>query len=238
MKKILSLFLAVVMSSMASAAVISLSAYDVGRSNGNLGRSSADHLEKGEVVGLQIVLHHNLYHGFPSYDGYFTNGFSLKLAVSGPGTLSVPYILEGKNWVYDVKIHDDFPARNTKITETPGANPVTNGGKNIDILEADGLLDSGVSGQEVLVWNILFTSEGHGLGTTIALLAGIGGKYSPYSNFQGTDGFGGEFDITDNDLAGLFLHSWVPEPISLTLLALGGVTVMHRLPFSKRSGKM
>lgn len=72
--------------------VISVVATDIGQSAGRLGTTS-DPLQVGDKIGLDIVLHHNTYPGFPSYDGYLLYGMDLDLAVTGPATLGVNQIL-------------------------------------------------------------------------------------------------------------------------------------------------
>ena len=228
MKKMLSLLLVAVMSSMASAAVISLSTYDVGSSDGRLGTSAVDQLQAGDVVGLQMVLEHNAYAGFSSYDGNFTSQFALKLASSGNGSLSVPEVLQGKNFVFDVKMNAAFDLGVKKIAAVAGDDPVTNGGLNIDFLEA-ALLSGGLGaapGGSVLVWNILFTADGTA-DTEMALNAGTGGLYSPYKNFAGDNYFPASSPITNGDVSGTTIHQ-VPEPMTMTLLGLGGIAALRR----------
>ena len=231
MKKMLSLLLVAVMSTMASASVITLSTYDVGGSGGRLGTAPGpDALLPGDTVGLEMVLQHNPYAGSPSYDGNFTSQFALKLAASGHGTLSVPEVVVGKNTEFDVKMHTGFALGVKKISAVAGDNPVTNGGLNIDFLEA-ALLSGGVSanqGATALVWNIMFTATG-GDNTTMDLLAGTGGLYAPYQNFTGDNYYPESSPITNGELTGTTIYQYeVPEPMTLSLFGLGGIAALRR----------
>ena len=71
--------------SLANATVIDLVTVGVG-SMGHTG-TSADPLEVDEMIWIKIVLNHNPYPGWPSYDGYSLDTIGLTLDVSGPATL-------------------------------------------------------------------------------------------------------------------------------------------------------
>jgi hypothetical protein len=88
MKKLLAFMLVLGMASIASATVIDVVAVDIGMSNGRLG-AEGDLLEAGDVVGLALVLNHNPYPSYPSYDGYLLQGMDVSLQVSGAGMLGV-----------------------------------------------------------------------------------------------------------------------------------------------------
>jgi len=229
MKTLLYLLLFVVTSSVSSAAVISLHTYDVGQSGGRLGQSVSGKLHGGDVVGLQMVLHYHQYSDFPSYTGYNINNLALKLAVDAHGVMHVPLIEIDNDFVYDMRFHARFAEGNSRISELPGVNPVTNNGLNIDYIENTVPQDSGnpngASGSISVVWNIMFTADGTG-NTFVDLLAGIGGTYYNYTDVWGR-GYGDEYPMTNNDLAGTTIFQ-VPEPATLSLLAFGGVAARRR----------
>ena len=94
-KGLLALVLVLSLVPVADATVIDVVTDGIG-SKGHAGTID-DPLEVGETIEIKLVLNHNPYPDYPSYDGYFLSSMDTMLTVSGPGTLEqkkvgkVPY---------------------------------------------------------------------------------------------------------------------------------------------------
>lgn len=84
-KGLLALVLVLSLAPVANATVIDAVTDGVG-SKGHAGTID-DPLEVGETIEIKLVLNHNPYPGYPSYDGYLLSSMDTMLNVSGPGTL-------------------------------------------------------------------------------------------------------------------------------------------------------
>ena len=219
MKKLLVLTLVLGMVSAANATVIDLVADGVG----DMGHSgtAGDPLSVGETLRIQIVLNKNPYPGASSYDGYTLFGMALDLHISGPGILGHDTT---KGGAPKIGWNGGF-----SVTDFRGVNSVTG---NIDLITAGALppyLQNDQVGAEPLVWN-LWVQATAGTDPTIVLDLTLADLtiYSPYY-----DPAGGPYpdppgwlSAVEGDLGDMVVY--VPEPMTITLLGLGGLLLRYR----------
>ena len=230
MKKVLVLMLVLGLATAASAAVIDVVAVDVGQSGGRTGGPN-DPLEESDVIGLAIVLTHNPYPDFPTYDGYWTDGIDVDLHVSGPGSLDVPGLFD-KNLDRigdDLQKHADWGvwAQSGNNDGTPaGYEPLIVG--NAIGKMSGGVLENGITAVEGgtdLIWNLLLHCDGPG--EVIIDLTFTDGRYADAST-PGGNYYGDLLPLSEALLGDLVIYQAIPEPMTIGLLGLGGLFLRRR----------
>lgn len=221
MKKLLVLMLVLGMASLANATVIDVVKAEFG-DQGHKG-TSLDPLVPSEIIEISIVLNHNPYEGFPSFDGYGTDGVGLDLEVSGPGTLSVvqkeimvsPGVYE---WVDDLQHHADFAIwRQSDPLVVDNAIAEMSGG----------VLEGLIKGPATLIWNLLIHCDGAGYVNIDLTLQDPASRYSVYVNSSTMEPYPEWVPLLESDLGSLIIHQ-VPEPATIALLGLGGLFLVRR----------
>jgi len=213
MKKFLTLMMVLGLASMANAGVIDLVTVGVG-SNGHSG-TIGDPLDISETIELAIVLNHNLYGGYPSYDGYMLSSMDLDLHVVGAGSLAAGTFDKNGDPVWQ-----NNPGLSPFVVNDDG--DVSNGLDQITGVSLAGLL-----GAAVLLGDLFFHAEG---GNSVLLDLTLNGlsEYSPFHNLSGAPYPGGWEQLTEGDLGNLVIHQVIPEPMTMSLLALGGLGLIRR----------
>jgi len=240
MKKMLALLLVGAMSTMVSATVIQIETYDIGNSSGNLGTNNgADALAIGDSVGVRVRMLFKDYGAtYPSYDGYVTDAFGVSidnLDVTGSGTLSAlvgSTDKSGNPSSYDITFNSGFDAA-TKYAATAATNPVDGSG-NVPVLSgtASNIVSSngvtnGHTDGVILVSGLILTADAAGYLTLD--MTGDSGRFFDHQNMGGTAGYGAStsfasaaYSVGD---ANVYI---VPEPMTMTLLGLGGLVAARR----------
>ena len=225
MRKLLILMLVFGLASLANATVIDV----VTVGPGSLGHAGTeeDPLEESEIIAIQIVLNHNPYVGYPSYDGYFTDGVDLDLHVTGAGSLGVVMkTVKGGGETEDLQHHADFGV-------WAQSDPLIVG--NAIASMSGGVLTGGIRGTgdpTPLIWNLLIHCDGDGP-VNIDLTLNDG-RYAPYGHPDGSPYYlyedprnGTWTDMVEGDLGNLTIYN-VPEPATIALLGLGSLFLMRR----------
>lgn len=186
---------------------------------GSLGHAgtSSDPLEPSETIEIAIVLNHNPYAGYPSYDGYLLSSMDFDLHISGPGSLSAGTTTKTGDPVWQVNsllspfvVNDDGDVSN-------GLDQMT----SVALTPVDGSADG------ILVWDLIIHCDGTGPLTIDLTLNGLS-EYSPYKTPAGAPYPDGWLPLTEGDLGDLVIHQVVPEPITIALLGLGGLLLRRR----------
>jgi hypothetical protein len=218
MKKLVALLLVLGLASAASATVIDVVPVDVGQSGGRLGGMD-DPLEASDVIGLKIVLNHNPYVGYPSYDGYILSSMDLDLHIAGPASLDVGTRNKAGDpvWQFDpgltgVVNDDDGLANGLNQITAVAFTPV--GGTNYH--------------PDDLMWDLLLHCDGPGEVIIDLTLLGLT-EYADYSDGQGLAPYpaGAWKAAIEEDLGDLVIYQ-VPEPMTIGLLGLGGLLLRRR----------
>jgi hypothetical protein len=224
MKKLLILMLVFGLASLANATVVDVVTVGLG-DMGHAG-TEEDPLEESEIIAIQIILNHNPYAGYPSYDGYFTDGVDLDLHVTGAGSLGVVQLLKKGIYYDDLQHHADFAV-------WAESDPLIVG--NAIASMSGGVLTGGIhgaAGGTPLIWNLYIHCDGDGP-VNIDLTLNDG-RYAPYGDPAG-DPFYADFDprngtwlaMVEADLGDLTIYQ-VPEPATIALLGLGSMFLMRR----------
>jgi hypothetical protein len=214
MKKLIVFMLVLGMVSMANATIIDL----VARGVGSMGHSGTinDPLENSEILYVDIVLNHNPYSGYPSYDGYALYGMDLDLHISGSGSLG----------------HDTYKNGDPKLAwdsrySVTGFSGIGDDG-NIASING-GSLSGNIQGQQggtVLVSGLYIHCDGPDPVVLDLTLAGTT-KYSDYMQ-PGGGPYPGDtwFNMIEEQLGDLVIYQ--PEPMTIALLGLGGLFLRRR----------
>ena len=209
MKKLLVLMLVLGITSLVSATVIDVVTVGVG-SSGNAGTVS-DPLETGETLMLKIVINHNPYPGWSSYDGYALSSMDLSLTATGSTTLS-----------------DGVSGKTTSLLSDAGLSPFVYTGDGTSYSKISGVAVTPIKGAADLVWNIVLTAA-HEADGIIDIDLGLNGtsQYADYTDSTGANPYpGGWLNAVEGDLGDLQVY--VPEPMTLGLLGLGGLFLRRR----------
>jgi PEP-CTERM motif-containing protein len=224
MKKILALLLVFGLASVASAGIINVVTVGTG-SMGHAGTIN-DPLDISETIEIKIVMPQTLYPGWPSYNGALLSSMDLDLHVAGPGTLDASEYV-GKAEPYSPVINGHANIAPFIVQDNGSADP-------LDWFIADGLdrmggvatnpVDSSLGDQD-LVWGLIFHCDGYGevlLDLTLNGLTEIAEFKTPTG-----DPFEGWRPIMEEELGDLVIHQ-IPEPVTMTLLGLGGLALIRR----------
>lgn len=208
MRKLLTLLLILPIGAWARATVIDVVAVDIGLSGGRLGITSDDPLSPGDQIGLAIMLNHNPYHDYSTYDGYVLSSMDLDLHISGPATLTAEQGIQ---------------------PPPPGTLPITiEGVSQSGIEQMAGIFPTPPLGPRSLlqhVYDLFLECNGAGEVTVDLTLYGLS-EYAPFN-----DGDGGPWPrweaMNEEDLGDLLIYQ-IPEPITMALLALGALSLRRR----------
>lgn len=208
MKKLLAICLVLSMATLANAAVLDVVTVDVGLSGGRTG-TIEDPLQPSDVIGVGVVVGHNPYPGYPTYDGYLVSSVDLDLHAVGPGSLSVNTLKSGApNVLTDL---------DSLVLEMP---------VNGDIPRMQGISLSGLGNGGAIVSGILFHCDGNGLVLLDLTLLGLT-EYSQFQDPVGNPYPGGYEPALETDLADLVIYQ-IPEPITMVLLGVGSLGLLRR----------
>jgi hypothetical protein len=237
MKKVLALMLVLGMTSVVNAGIIDV----VVVGEGSLGHAgtSEDPLVPSETIEIAIILTHNPYPGYSSYDGYVIDTMDLDLHVSGPATLSTPAIKNKAGEIIgdDLQHHADWDVWSQSGNNdgtAAGYEPVIVGNSIAQMLGGSfgyilGSQPPTGDGPAVpptqLVWNLFLHCDGYGP-VTLDLTLNGSTHYWEYSNPSGGP-YGGDGLATEGDLGDLVIHQ-IPEPMTIALLGLGGLFLRRR----------
>ncbi|MHC4455717.1 MAG: PEP-CTERM sorting domain-containing protein [Planctomycetota bacterium] len=223
MKKLLMLMLVFSLASLVNATVIDVSTDGVGDA-GNAG-TTTDPLEVGEKIYLQIILNHNAYPGWSSYDGYVLDAMDLDLHVSGPADLRVEI---GKSGNLLFWYHEDFDvwSQSDPLIEDNGIAQLMGGSLGYILGSAPPYGTGPASPPTKLVWGMYIVGEGPGT-VTVDLTLGGTTHYWNYSNTTGGP-YGPDYNATEGDLGNLVLIVSIPEPATIALLGVGGLFLLRR----------
>lgn len=220
MKKIVVFMLVLGMASMAAQAVI-IDVRTVGLGSDGHKGTSTDPLIPSEIIEIEIfvVVNPYTYQGkaYPTYDGYAIIGMDLDLHVSGPGSLEVGQIDLKGTLFDDLQHHDGFG-----VWSESSPLIVDN---QIAKLKGGALPGSEPRAGEVLVYNLFIHCEGIGNVLVELTLGAEGGKYKDFTPGPLVDP--PVIDLLEGDLGELVIHQ-IPEPMTLGLLALGGLGLLRR----------
>ena len=216
MKKVLALLLVLGLASIASATIIDVVPVDVGWSGGRLG-SAEDPLVQSDIIGIKLVLNHNPYPDWPSYDGYLLSSMDLGLHVSGPG------FMDTRTWAKGIPMWQyNFGLNPFAVNDN---NPWLEIGNGLDQITAVSLAGiSANAGAVDLMWDLLLHCDGQGIVTIDLTLNGLS-KYAEYQTLGGGQ-YGGWIAMVEEDLGDLVIYT--PEPMTLALLGLGGLFLRLR----------
>ena len=205
--------------SLVEGAVLEVVTYDVGYSEGRTGTPGLP-LEGGDIVGVAIVVGHNPYPGFPSYDGYLVSSVDIDLHVVGPGSLN----FDGDKCKCGGAIF--FTDLDSMTLEQP---PVVNG----DIPRMQGISLAGLGAGGCVIDRAYYrVDEAYAEVAVLDLtLYGLS-EYSPYKTASGGPYPGGWVAMTEDDLGDLVVNL-VPEPLTMGLLGFAGMAIWRR----RRRGK-
>ena len=169
-------------------------------------------IDKNDIIAIKLVLNHNPYSGYPSYDGYVLSSMDVGLTVSGPGTLSA---YEGQ-----LQRHQGFVLWDQ-------ADPLI-AGNAVEYMA--GISFTGLGGGENspadLVRNLLVTCLGAGNVQVDLALHGAS-QYAEYGQ-PGGGPFGQWLDMVDQDLGDLT----IVQGFTLSAEVTGGNGSLAVSPFS------
>jgi len=224
MKKILALLLVLGLASLANATVIDI----VKSGGGSLGHAGTaeDPLVPSETIAVKIVLNQNEWAGYPSYNGYGLSSFDLDVHIVGAGSLDAG--LNPKGTAKEVRKHANVNPFIITDNGVTGSNYLTGMNFADGIDKLSGVATNPVSakgGDADLVWNLIFHCDGIGPVLLDLTLHGTT-QYCEFLNPAG--GLYGEWiNAVEADLGDLIIYQ-VPEPVTMTLLGLGGLALIRR----------
>ena len=236
MRSVAAVAILLILSSCANATVIDVITDGLG-TNGHAG-TIENPLVPGDWIYIDIVLNHNPYPGYPSYDGYALDAMDLSLHVSGPGTLNVIQMYDKGGYYPDYLLHHtDFD-----VWDQSGYMDGTYQG--YEPLIVDNSIDKLIGGTfgyilgsnppdgngpppspTKLVWNLFIECEDYGQIHIDLALRGTT-HYWDYSNPAGRPYGEAKYAVEDN-LGDLVLYS-IPEPMTICLLGLGGLFFVRK----------
>jgi hypothetical protein len=229
MKKLLAFMLVLGMASIASATVIDVVAVDIGMSGGRLGASEADQLNPGDIVGLELVLNHNPYPDYPSYDGYLLQGMDVALQVSPEGMLGVDIATDKTgNWLDNVlQWSPDWSVTGASTSGPNGTEDMIQGNGVASITGGSlGKISGDAAGPVFLMGGLWVECLGDGNVTVDLSTQSDQGLYWPFKTPAGQP-YGDQLILGNEDLGDLMIYQ-VPEPMTMTLLGLGGLALIRR----------